>query len=207
MNKFKSKRFLIILLSPSGGGKSSIANRILADSDNIDYSISYTTRPARGKEVNGIDYNFISDEEFDELLQRNEFLEYAEVHGYMYGTSRKFIEDILESGHHAILDIDVQGALQIIEKGVDVVTVFILPPSEKVLVERLKKRKTDSQKVIEIRLKNSRDEIDYLDLNKFQYLVVNDNFEVAVQDVKQIISAEEKKLDRIIEIKKTFYGG
>jgi guanylate kinase len=207
LTTYNNKKFLIILISPSGGGKSSITDRILADLDHIDYSISYTTRPARGNEVNGVDYNFISDSEFNGLLQKKEFLEYAEVHGYMYGTSRNLIEKILDNGHHAILDIDVQGALQVVEKGIDVITVFILPPNEKVLIERLNKRKTDSRKVIELRLKNAREEIDYLDLNKFQYLVINDNFETAVEDVKQILAVEEKKLSRIKNIKKTFYGG
>jgi guanylate kinase len=207
MVNFYSNKFLIILMSPSGGGKSSIAQRILADSANIAYSISYTTRPARINETDGIDYNFISEQKFHELLEQGEFLEHAFVHGYNYGTSRKFIQNILNNDQHAILDIDVQGALQIMDKSVDLVTIFILPPSQKVLEERLRKRKTDSQEVIDLRLKNAREEIDYLDLKRFDYLVINDDFETAVQDVKDIISCEEKKLHRIKNIKKTFYGG
>jgi len=207
VTEYKRSSFLIILISPSGGGKSSITDRILDDLDNIDYSISYTTRPARHNEEDGVDYNFVSDSQFDKLLGENEFLEHALVHGYNYGTSRKFINNILTKGHHVILDIDVQGAAQIIEKGIDTVTIFILPPSEKILKERLSNRKTDSEEVIAIRLKNARKELDYLDLDKFQYLVLNDNFENAVDDVKQIISSEEKKIQRIKNIKKTFYGG
>ncbi len=207
MNSFPNKKFLIILISPSGGGKSSITDRILQDCSGIDYSVSYTTRPVRGDEKNGIDYNFVTEHKFRELLNQKEFLEYAQVHGYLYGTSRKFIENILDKGHHAILDIDVQGALNIIEKGIKPVTIFILPPSEKILEERLRKRQTDSPEVIALRLKNAREEIGFLDRNKFDYLVLNDDFETAVRDVKNIISCEEKKLYRIKNIKKTFYGG
>lgn len=207
MATYNSRKFLIILISPSGGGKSSIADRVLADSTKLDYSISYTTRPARINETDGIDYNFVSEQKFQQLLEQGEFLENAVVHGYHYATSRQYIQKILDRDHHAILDIDVQGALQIIDKGIDLVTIFILPPSEKVLKERLQKRQTDSQEVIDIRLKNAREEIDYLDLNRFDYLVINDDFETAVQDVKDIISCEEKKISRIKNIKKTFYGG
>jgi len=207
MAVYKNSNFLIILISPSGGGKSSIANRVLEISENIDYSVSYTTRPPRWNEIDGRNYNFVSKAEFEELLKQNQLLEHAQVHGYQYGTSRKYIENILSQDHHAILDIDVQGALQIIEKGIDAVTIFILPPSVKILKDRLNKRKTDSQEVIEIRLKNAREELDYLELDKFQYLVINDNFDEAVKEVKLIISAEEKKISRIKNIKNTFYGG
>jgi guanylate kinase len=204
---YKNTNFLVILISPSGGGKSSIANRVLEISENVDYSVSYTTRPPRGNEIDGKDYNFVSESEFEELLKQDQLLEHAQVHGYQYGTSRKYIENILSQGHHAILDIDVQGALQIIEKKIDAVTIFILPPSVKILADRLNRRKTDSPEAIEIRLKNARNELDYLDLDKFHYLVTNDNFDDAVQEVKLIISAEEKKISRIKNIKNTFYGG
>lgn len=205
MIPYKKSNFLIILISPSGGGKSTIARAILQRVPGIAYSISFTTRLPRGKEINGQDYYFVPENEFEQRKQAGEFLETASVHGHFYGTSREIIRNILNSGKHAILDIDVQGALQIRKADIDNIAIFILPPSETILKERLLKRATDSLAVIEKRLTNARQEISYL--HKFDYLVINDHLEDAVKQVETIIRAEECRIMRYKEADETFYGG
>jgi len=205
MSLFQSNNFLIILISPSAGGKSVIAKQVLKKCDNIGYSISITTRKPRGKEINGKAYFFISEEEFQKRISDEDFLEYALVHGKLYGTSKSVIEKILSSQKHAILDIDVQGAKQIIASGVDAITIFILPPSAAILKERLLKRGTDSKEKIEERLQDGIKEID--EVNNFDYLVINDDLNNAVEEVINIIKIEEKRICRYENIKQTFYGG
>jgi guanylate kinase len=202
---YKRKNFLIILIAPSGGGKSTIGKRVLNECPNVEYSISFTTRKPRGNEVNGKDYFFISEEEFKAKTQESDFLEYAFVHGNWYGTSRQFIKSRLKCGKHILLDIDVHGAKQIIGSGIDAVTIFILPPSVEVLKNRLIERGTDSKEVMEQRLRNARKEIE--EAESFQYLVLNDDLQTAVNTVKNIISVEENRTMRYIDIYKTFYGG
>ncbi|MDO9577382.1 MAG: guanylate kinase [Candidatus Cloacimonadales bacterium] len=205
MSSFEKHSFLIALISPSGGGKTAILREILKDCANISYSISYTTRPARFNEVNGKDYHFISEKKYSEMKEAGDFLEHAQVHGYWYGTSRNFIEAELAKGQHIILDIDVWGALQIIEKDVDVITIFILPPTQAELVKRLKTRKTETEEVLRIRLETAEKEMK--EIRRFDYLVINDVFEDAVQEVKTIIHAEENKLIRYKNIDESYYGG
>ena len=205
MNKYSKKKFLIILISPSGGGKTSIRDRILKESSDIEYSISYTTREPRGKEKNGVDYFFVSDLEFQELIKSGDLVEHALVHGNLYGTSKLLIQDRISKGKNVLLDIDVQGAKQIIDTGIDSVTIFVIPPSEKILKERLINRGTDSFDIIEQRLKNAANEIEFI--NHFDYLVINENLDEAVKKVKLIIKAEENKIKRFKNIKDTFYGG
>ncbi len=202
---YQKKNFLIALISPSGGGKTAILKEILKRNDYISYSISYTTRPPRHNEVNGKDYHFITQAEFDEMNSQNGFLENAQVHGYWYGTSRKYVENELEKGHHIIMDIDVWGALQIIDKIIDVITIFILPPTEKELIKRLKTRNTDAPHVIERRLQTAEKEMQQI--HHFDYLVINDDFELAVRDVLKIIAAEELKIERYRNIHEEYYGG
>lgn len=203
--KLKKGNFLIALISPSGGGKTAILREILKRNENISYSISYTTRPARHNEKNGIDYHFISQTEFDAMNVENGFLEHAEVHGYCYGTSKNYVEKELQNGHHIIMDIDVWGALQIIEKNIDVITIFVLPPTEKELIKRLKNRKTETEEVINTRLQTASREMQEID--KFDYLVINDEFDDAVKEVEVIISAEENKVSRYKNIYEAYYGG
>ena len=205
MSLFQSNNFLIILISPSAGGKSVIAKQVLKKCGNIEYSISITTRKPRGNEINGKAYFFISEEEFQKRISDEDFLEYALVHGKLYGTSKSVIEKILSSQKHAILDIDVQGAKQIIASGVDAVTIFILPPSALILKERLLKRGTDSKEKIEERLQDGIKEID--EVNNFDYLVINDDLSDTVDEVINIIKIEEKRICRYKNIKQTFYGG
>ena len=205
MAKFDKQSFLIILISPSAGGKSAILKRVIEECDDVDYSISYTTRKPRINESNGIDYNFISESEFKELQAAGDLLESADVHGCWYGTSRRFIDSKLQKGKHIIMDIDVQGARQILQQDIEVVTIFIIPPDISVLTKRLTDRGTDSQEEIETRLQTARKEMEEID--HFDYLVINDDFETAVRDVIEIIRVEEKKVKRFTNIKDIFYGG
>ena len=205
MIKFSKKSFLIILISPSAGGKSAILKRVIEECDDVDYSISYTTRKPRINESNGIDYNFISESEFKELQAAGDLLESADVHGCWYGTSRRFIDSKLQKGKHIIMDIDVQGARQILQQDIEVVTIFIIPPDISVLTKRLTDRGTDSQEEIETRLQTARKEMEEID--HFDYLIINDDFETAVRDVIEIIRVEEKKVKRFTNIKDIFYGG
>lgn len=192
----KDKNFLIILSAPSGGGKNTILNEVLKASPDIDYSVSYTTRAPRGNEQNGIIYHFVTEEEFLRRREEGDFLESAQVFGKWYGTSRSFIQSRLEAGHHVIMDIDVQGAAQISNTDVPYVKIFIMPPSMEVLRDRLKKRNTDSDEEIQKRLEIAREEVKQIP--QYDYLVVNDLLETAVQDVLAIIRAEENRVSRYI---------
>lgn len=205
MAKFDKKSFLIILISPSAGGKSAILRRVLDECENVGYSISYTTRKPRSNERKGVDYHFISESEFKELKAAGDLLESADVHNCWYGTSRRFIESELQKGRHIIMDIDVQGAKQILQQDIEVVTIFIIPPDISVLTKRLNDRGTDSPKEIEIRLQTASKEME--EITHFDYLVINDDFETAVREVIEIIRVEEKKIERFTNIKNKFYGG
>lgn len=203
MSKENKRKFLIILISPSGGGKTAIFTKILAENSEIKYSISFTTRKARANEIDGVHYNFVSEKTFLEMKDSGDFLESAIVHGYWYGTSKSYINKVLKK-NHIIMDIDVQGAKQIMNSDVDQVTVFILPPSREVWLERLKGRGTDSEEVIQVRLESAEKEIQ--EIRDFQYLVINDDIDKAVNDIETIIRAEENRIERYINIE-DYYGG
>ncbi len=203
MNKENKRKFLVILISPSGGGKTAIFTKILEENSEIKYSISYTTREARNNEIDGVHYNFVSEQKFLEMKDSGDFLESAIVHGYWYGTSKSYINNVLKN-NHIIMDIDVQGAKQIMNSGVDNVTIFILPPSREVWLERLKGRGTDSDEVIQVRLESAKKEIQ--EIRDFQYLVINDDIDKAVNDIETIIRAEENRIERYINIE-DYYGG
>ena len=203
MSKENKRKFLVILISPSGGGKTAIFTKILAENSEMKYSISYTTREARNNEIDGVHYNFVSEEKFLEMKDSGDFLESAIVHGYWYGTSKSYINNVLKK-NHIIMDIDVQGAKQIMNSDVDNVTVFILPPSREVWLERLKGRGTDSDEVIKVRLESAEKEIQ--EIRDFQYLVINNDLDKAVNDIETIIRAEENRIERYINIE-DYYGG
>lgn len=197
-------KFLIALISPSAGGKSAILREVLKLKNGISYSVSYTTRPPRFNEQNHRDYHFVSLKEFEERKANCEFLEFAQVHDYWYGTSRRFVSDQLSKGQHVIMDIDVCGALQLIENKVDMVSIFILPPNRQELINRLKARETETKQSIKRRLQTAESELKKIDF--FDYLVINDNLELAVQDVLKIIKAEELRIKRYQNILQTYYG-
>ncbi len=190
----KSSNFLIILSAPSGGGKSTILNEILKITDNIDYSVSFTTRKPRGVEQNGVHYHFVDEQEFLRRIDAGDFLEHARVFGNWYGTSISYIKTRLAARHHVIMDIDVQGATLISATDIPLVKIFIIPPSMEVLKDRLVTRATDSDEEIAKRLKIARDELNFIP--HYDYLVINDDLSLAVEDVLAIIRAEENRVSR-----------
>ncbi len=193
----RNKNFLIILSAPSGGGKSTILNEVLQAHAGVDYSVSYTTRPPRGQEQNGVHYHFVDEESFLARKADGDFLETAQVFGRWYGTSISFIQSRLAAGKHVIMDIDVQGAAQISATSIPYVKIFIVPPSMEVLRDRLVKRATDSPEEVAKRLKVAREELEFIPA--YDYLVVNDILSVAVEDVLAIVRAEENRVGRYRE--------
>ena len=170
-------------------------NEILAQTDNIDYSVSYTTRVPRGIEQNGTHYHFVSEAEFEDRIAQNDFLEHAKVFGHSwYGTSISYIQSRLKLGRHVIMDIDVQGAAQISATQVPFVKIFIIPPSMATLKQRLIRRGTDSEEHIQLRLDTAEKELDCIP--DYDYLVINDDLDQAVDDVMAIIKAEENRVHR-----------
>ncbi len=176
---------LFIVSGPSGAGKSAIAAGVLDVVPDLCFSISYTTRHPRGCEKNGVEYNFVGEAEFKQLIGSGELLEWALVYGNYYGTSRRRIDAALEQGKDVLLDIDVQGARSVREMRPEAVGVFVLPPSYRILRERLESRKLDKQYVIEQRLKIACREITQYE--KYDYLIINENLGDAVGELKAII--------------------
>ena len=188
---------LIIISSPSGGGKGTLIKEILKSTPDIGYSVSYTTRAAREGEENGRDYLFVSYQEFSDLIKQGEFLEYAEVHGNFYGTSKTRVDHEIENGRDVILEIDVQGAENIVKGFPDAVSIFILPPTFEILRERLTARATETNENLALRLKNSFGEVQKF--KDFQYIVINNEKEKATRDLQTIILAERLKRVRQTE--------
>ena len=185
---------LIVVAAPSGAGKSSLVEGALKRLDELEYSISYTTRKPRGEERDGVEYYFVSKEEFLDMRDRGEFLESAEVHGCLYGTQKAAIERLISEGSDVILDIDVQGAAQIVRQMPGVVTVFVLPPSREILESRLRMRNLNDTEDLERRLKNASGEV--LFYASFKYVIVNDDLERATRELEAVIIAERHLLDR-----------
>lgn len=188
---------LFIISSPSGGGKGTLIREVLRTVPNIGYSVSFTTRARREGEEDGIHYNFVSHETFENLIEHGEFLEYALVHGNYYGTSRSQVEKETSAGRDIILEIDVQGADLVREKTSGTVEVFILPPSFEVLRERLIARQTETNENLALRLGNSLGEVQQY--SKFDYVIINDALEKGVRDLQSIIYAERCKRERQTE--------
>lgn len=189
-----AKGFLLVVSGPSGSGKGTICNELLNRNDNIVFSVSTTTRKARPGEVDGVNYFFIDEEKHKEMVRDSEFLESAHVHGNFYGTPKEFVFDQIDKGNVVLLEIDVQGALQVEKVYPEAVTVFLLPPSMEELENRITKRGTETLEAIKLRMKNAYDEIGLLD--QYDYLVLNDEVNLAVEKVETIIRAEKLKVKR-----------
>jgi guanylate kinase len=184
---------LFIVAAPSGGGKTSLVNRLIQTMSSIELSVSHTTRHARPKEKEGRDYFFIEKGKFESMIAEHAFIEYAKVFDNYYGTSKKQIEERLANGIDVVLDIDWQGAQQIRKTYPNAISIFLLPPSLNALRERLHNRQQDNQDVIEKRMRQAQTELEHY--QEFDYLIVNEEFEVALSQLKSIVTAERLKKD------------
>jgi len=182
---------LFIITAASGAGKTSLVKALLSDKSTLMASVSYTTRLPRESEIDGQDYFFVTHDDFKIMQANNLFIETAECHGHMYGTSKENVQTILESGKDIILEIDWQGALSIKKLFPDSISIFVLPPSIEALLDRLNARNEDSQEVIKARMEVAQAEMQHMD--KFDYVTINDDFDVALQELKTIIEAEDLK--------------
>ena len=187
--------FPIILSSPSGAGKTTIAKALLGSRADLGYSVSCTTRPARAGEVEGKDYYFLDRSEFITRMEQGAFAESAEVHGNLYGTLKAEIQRVLGTGRHVMMDVDIQGATLLRRSFPSVVTIFILPPSGEVMLDRLRKRKTETKDAIVRRLESALQELQAIE--DYEYVVVNDVLEESVRRVSAIIDAEVVSRERV----------
>lgn len=199
MIKTKTRGSLIIISGTTCAGKGTVIKHLLERNKDLYLSISYTSRPKRGSEVEGKDYYFVSPEEFEEKIRNNDFLEYAQVqYGCYYGTPKREIEEKLNKGFDVILEIDVQGAKQIKEIFPQTILIFIMAPSMEVVKERIKARNTEDAEQIIKRFRRAYQEIN--EINKYNYVVVNDKLEEAISKVEAILLSEKCRVDRIEEI-------
>lgn len=193
----KNRGSLIILSGPSGAGKGTIHNELLKHDSNLKLSVSMTTRKPRAGEIDGKDYFFVTEEEFKKEIENNSFLEYAEVHGNYYGTLKREVERDLDIGYDVILEIDIQGAINIKAQKEDGIFIFIMPPSMRELKNRLVKRGTETKDALIERFKNAYKEVN--EMSKYNYVVINDELDLAVKKVEAILIAERCRVDRIEE--------
>lgn len=199
MIKENEQGLLIIVSGPSGCGKSTLNQKLIDSRNDTIMSISDTTRKPRGDEKDKIDYNFITKEEFEKKIQNDEYLEYAIVHSNnYYGTPKSHIDEYLKSGKNVILEIDIEGARKINQIRPDAVFIFIMPPSMKILKQRLIGRKTESKEQVVERFKNAYKEIN--EISKYNYVIVNDNINDAIIKMNSIIECEKCRVDRIEEV-------
>ncbi|RWO92165.1 MAG: guanylate kinase [Mesorhizobium sp.] len=194
-SRIRRRGLMLVLSSPSGAGKSTIARNLLESDSSLELSVSVTTRPRRGSEIEGVHYHFHTMREFERLRDSDELLEWAEVHGNCYATPREPAELALAQGRDMLFDLDWQGAQQLKEKmRADIVSIFILPPSMKELKARLKRRAEDQESVIETRLKNARNEIEHW--KEYDFVIINDDLDRAFAEVRGIVIAERLRRDR-----------
>jgi guanylate kinase len=185
---------LFIISAPSGAGKSTLIRKLLSSTNNFELSVSATTRPPRDGEINGVDYQFISENEFKSLINKNAFIEYAKVHNHKYGTLKSYIDRKFIEGKSIILDIDVQGFMQIKESNISNTSIFVLPPSFKVLKQRLEDRRSDTREAIDKRMTNARKEIQFCD--EYDFIIVNDEIDITMKALKEIIFEKRNDSDK-----------
>ncbi len=176
---------LFVISAPSGTGKTTLVHTLIESTPNLTVSISHTTRPKRPAETHGINYFFVDKPEFQRMIDAGEFLEHAVVFNQLYGTSHQWVETALNQGKDVILEIDWQGSQQILRKFADSISIFILPPSVEALAERLRHRNQDSPQVIEQRLADFKETVKHI--KEYDYIVINDDFETALNDLKSIV--------------------
>jgi guanylate kinase len=189
-------KHFIVISAPSGSGKTTLCRALQNKIDGLNFSISWTTRPIRHYEMNGYDYNFISTEEFQNHMANDDFAEYQDVHGFLYGTPQSILDDSIANGEMLLLELDVKGALQIKSKYPDdTISIFIMPPSIEALKERLYKRGADSEVRIQKRMERLEMELSYRD--RFDYEVVNDHLDHALKELAEIIEKENKGVKHV----------
>ena len=196
--KVQVKGMLLVISGPSGVGKGTLVKWLMSRDPSIVFSVSATTRAPREGEVNHRDYHFVTEEEYDRLLEEDAFLEHAAVHGHRYGTLKSEVEERIARGQNVLLDIDTQGALQVMDKAPDAVSIFVLPPSFEELERRLRGRQTESEADIQRRLTNARGEVQLLP--RYTYALVNDDLDRACQTLEDIVSAEKQRTTRYIPL-------
>lgn len=183
---------LFIISAPSGAGKTTLAKRLISEMDNTILAISHTTRSMRSGETHGVDYFFVDRKQFENMVAAGEFVEYAEVFGNLYGTSRRELDKLLTAGLNVLLDIDWQGARKVSRQMPDVQSIFVLPPSREELERRLRARAQDSDAVISNRMQEAEDEMSHH--GEYNYVVVNDDLDLALLDLKSIVSGHVENL-------------
>ena len=192
---FNSDGFLLVISGPSGAGKGTLVDRLVSARSECVFSISSTTRPRRGSEVDGVQYEFLTRDEFERRRSAGTFLEWAEVHGQLYGTPARFVDENVRAGRVVVLDVDVQGGASVRRARPDAVSVFVYPPSIDALRQRLLKRATDSAEVVERRLHDAPGEL--AQYREYDYLVLNDDLEHAVLHLTNIVDAERARVRRL----------
>ena len=186
---------VLVISAPSGTGKSTLVSRLVASDDDLEFAVSVTSRSPRSREVPGRAYRFVSPERFRGMVDDEAFLEWATVFGNLYGTPKEALEEAAERGHDIVLDIDVQGAAQLIEKLPEAITIFILPPSSQALEQRLRNRSSEQEREIAGRLSEAAGEVGQY--RKYKYVIVNDDVESSVEALRSILAAERCKLEHM----------
>jgi len=189
----KRTGLILVISAPSGSGKTTLCKRLLQASSAFTFSVSFTTRRPRKNEIEGVDYYFVSREEFDKMAEDGEFVEWATVHNHSYGTSARFLQKAIEAEKDVVLEVDVKGGVQISKDYPQAILVFLLPPSWQELQRRLKNRGTDSDKKIKERINRAREELRYAPA--YQYFIVNNDVNKALRDLLAIVEAERCRLD------------
>lgn len=191
----EARGLLFVVSSPSGAGKTTLCNRLRGEFPRLEFSVSYTTRPPRTGEQHGVDYYFVDQSTFQEMIAKDEFAEYAMVHGHMYGTSARLVGEALSEGRDLLFDIDYQGGRKLKQSfPADVVLVFILPPSIRALEERLRRRATDADDVIQRRLRVAREELRHYD--EYDFLVMNDDLQKAYDALRAVYLSAQHRTGR-----------